>query len=149
MTSDDALTLLLANFQLQRSGLDADENEEFDLEGAFQFSVAVVDDHTLRLSLALPGDADSLKDATLRRLLEGNMLGAETGAGQIAIHPGLGLALVETIDLAGLSEDALKLRLVNFMLYGEYWLSEGLADVLAETDRSAPTASDAEVFIRP
>ena len=72
-----------------------------------------------------------------RRLLEANLSGVETGAGAVAPDPvGSGLyALVDTVDVTGLEADDFRLRVVDFMLYVEYWRAEGIGELRAAMRR--------------
>lgn len=131
MNSSDAMVVLIEAFTLDCVMMDVQGNLINRFTGDFGFAASELDDGTLRLSAQLSGFALDNPDLP-RRLLEANLSGVETGAGAIAPDPiGNGLyAVVETIDLVGLDADAFRLRVVDFMLFVEYWRSEGVDSVL-------------------
>jgi hypothetical protein len=139
MHSSDAMVILVGAFPLDGVMADTAGNLAHLFGGDFSFAATEIDESTIRLSAQLGGL--SIDDADLaRRLLEANLAGVETGAGAMAPDPvGSGLyALVDTVPLAGFDADDFRLRVVDFMLYVEYWRSEGVAAV-----RAALTQDDA------
>ncbi len=139
MNASDALDILLQTFPIQRAGLSIDGYPEYDFAGDFPFVAAEASETEVRLTMPLPALSTALaeKPALARRLLSGMVQGAETGAGQIGIHPTLGAALIEVIDCAGLEPTDFQMRFVNFSLYAEYWRSEGERAVINSATASA------------
>jgi Tir chaperone protein (CesT) family len=132
MNSSDAMVILVGAFPLDGVMADTQGNLAHLFGGDFPFAATDIDDSTLRLSAQLDGLSIDTADLA-RRLLEANLTGVETGAGAMAPDPvGSGLyALVDTVPLAGFDADYFRLRVVDFMLYVEYWRSEGVAAVRA------------------
>lgn len=125
MTLDDTLDLILSHFAVERTGVDNAGNPEYDLGGDTPFVVTETDDQTLRLAAVLQTTSNeaALTDIA-ERLLEANCQGAETGTGQIAYVRSLGaICLVDFLEVQLLDQDLLKYRLVDFMLYAEFWRS--------------------------
>lgn len=136
MNSSDAMTILIAAFPLDGVMTDMQGNLVNLFAGDFSFAAAEIDDSSLRLSAQMDGLEIATKGVA-RRLLEANLSGVETGAGGMAPDPvGNRLyALVETVDVARLDADDFRLRVVDFMLYVEYWRSEGIAELRAAMRR--------------
>ena len=132
MNASDALDILLQTFPIVREGLSLDGSPEYDFAGDFPFVAAEVGDNHVRLTVPLPDLHRALQSnpALARRLLSGMVQGAETGAGQIGVHPTLGTALIEVIDCRLLDRSDFQLRFVNFSLYAEYWRTDGESAVV-------------------
>lgn len=148
MHSSDAIIILVQAFPLDGILVDVQGNLVNLFAGDFSFAAAETGDHSLRLSAELGGLA--VADAAIaRRLLEANLAGVETGAGAMAPDPvGSGnYALVETIALQDMDADDLRLRFVDFMLFVEYWRSDGISDVLQARDRDQPTRADLDAVM--
>ena len=130
MNSNEAMLILIGAFTLDGVMNDVDGNLIHLFAGDFDFSAAELDDATLRLSAQL-GGLDTNDPEVARRLLEANLSGAETGPGAMARDPqgSGGYALIDTVDVSVLDAGAFKLRVVDFMLFVEYWRSEGVADI--------------------
>ena len=143
MFATDAIAELTTHFRLDRVGMDAEGNTDYDFASGFAFTATELDDTRLRLIAVLPGLDGRLPAGVKRRLLESSINGAETGAGQIGRHPTLGIALIEVVDCGPLTVEEFRLRMVDFMLHAEYWRSDGVDRLLAET---APLPADAVSF---
>lgn len=133
MNSTDAMVILLDAFPLDGVLADNQANMAHLFGGDFPFAAAELDADTLRLSAQLNGLPLTMS-ALARRLLEANLSGVETGSGAMAPDPvGSGdYALVDTLSLAAIEGDELRLRVVDFMLYAEYWRAEGIAKLQAQ-----------------
>lgn len=149
MNSLDAMGVLVGAFPLDGVLADTQANMAHLFGGDFSFAATELDADTIRLSAQM--DGLSVSDHGLaRRLLEASLSGVETGAGAMAPDPvGSGLyALVETVDVSSLDADDFRLRVVDFMLYAEYWRAEGIAALQAEMRRDAKArSSTAETVI--
>jgi hypothetical protein len=143
MFATDAIAELTAHFRLDRVGMVADGNAEYDFDNGFAFTATELDDTRLQLVAVLPGLDGRLSPEVRRRLLEASVNGVETGPGRIGRHPTLGIALIEALDCGPLTVEDFRLRVVDFMLHAEYWRSEGVARILSE---AAPPPSDAISF---
>lgn len=132
MNTQDAVVHLTANFSLIRVGTAEDGSPEYDYATPIQFTACVLDDE--RLTLIHPfADLDSdLPPDLERRLLEANLNGAGTGAGQIGRHPTLGLALIEVLDCEPLHIASFQKRFVDFMMHAEFLGSEVIPELLQE-----------------
>ncbi len=136
MHSTDAMIILINAFSLEGVIADKQGNLAHLFGGDFNFASAELDPGTIRFSAQLDGLFVGHKDIA-RRLLEANLSGVETGAGAVAPDPvGSGLyALVDTVDVTGLEADDFRLRVVDFMLYVEYWRAEGIGELRAAMRR--------------
>ena len=143
MFATDAIAELTTHFRLDRVGMDGAENAEYDFDSGFAFTAVELDDTRVQLIAPIPGLEGRLAPEVRRRLLEASINGVETGPGQIGRHPTLGIALIEVVDCGPLTLEDFRLRMVDFMLYAEYWRSEGLDRLLAET---APLPTEAINF---
>jgi hypothetical protein len=128
MHSTDALVILIDAFPLDGVLTDTEGNLVHLFGGDFSFAATETGPDSLRLSAELSGLPLSEADLA-RRLLEANLAGVETGAGAMAPDPvGSGhYALVESMALDGTDADDLRLRFVDFMLFVEYWRTDGVA----------------------
>lgn len=133
MLATDAIAELAAHFRLDRVGMGPDDAAEYDFDNGFRFTLAELDETRVKLIAVLPGLDGRLAAEVKRRLIEACVNGAETGAGQIGRHPTLGIALIEVVDCGPLTVEGFRGRMVDFMLHAEYWRSEGVARVQAET----------------
>lgn len=147
MNASDALDILLQTFPIDRAGLSIDGYPEYDFAGDFPFVAAEAGENHLRLTMPLAALNGALaeKPGLARRLLSGMVQGAETGAGQIGIHPTLGAALIEVIDCTGLEPTDFQMRFVNFSLYAEYWRTEGERAVI---DSASASSAPPEMMLR-
>lgn len=136
MHSSDAMNILINAFPLDGVLADKQGNLANLFGGDFNFAAAELDEGSIRLSAQLDGLIVGHKDI-VRRLLEANLSGVETGAGAVAPDPvGSGLyALVDTVDVTGLGADDFRIRVVDFMLYVEYWRAEGIGELRAAMRR--------------
>lgn len=138
MQSSDAMRILVGSFTVDGVICDDKGNLVHLFNGDFEFAAAEIDDASICLSAQMSGLA--IGDPYLaRRLLEANLSGVETGAGAMAPDPvGSGLyALVEMVHLGPLNADDFRLRVVDFMLYVEYWRAEGIPALRADMRREA------------
>lgn len=146
MTSQDAISHFLAHFSLIRAGADAAGNLEYDFDSPFHFVATELSDDLLQLAAPLP-EIDALRSAGVDRLLlESGLQGASTGAGQIGLHPVLGLSLVEVIDCSQIGIDDLELRFVEFSLFAETWRTEGAALLGLDQPGTGGYTTDALTF---
>lgn len=138
MNTQDAVVHLTANFSLIRSGVTEDGAPEYDYETPIAFTACVIDENLLMLVHPLSISEEALTPDLERRLLEANLNGIGTGAGQIGRHDVLGLSLIEVIDCEPLYITSFQKRFVEFMMHAEYLDHEVmpglLADRLAEDD---------------
>lgn len=149
MFATDAIDHLIAHFDLLAAGPDPQGNPTYDFTGKFTFTATELDPTHLQLAADLPDLNGVDRPALTRRLLEASVQGAETGAGQIGLHPTLGMALIQTLDTTPLDLALFEMRFVDFSLYAEYWRIEGAARVLAETAPArAPRNEEVQVPIR-
>lgn len=152
MISDEAIDLLSAAFGLEGAVADEAGNLVYEFTSDFPFAVSEQSVDMLRLSAVLPGLGGEHLPRLRKRLLNANVLGSETGSGRLAPDPlGTGeVALVDYVALGPLDEAYLKLRVVDFMLFVEYWRSEGVRDLLSEigVPSSADPAEDDDFIIR-
>lgn len=149
MHSTDAMIILINAFSLEGVIADTQGNLANIFGGDFNFAAAELDPDTIRFSAQLDGLSVGHKDVA-RRMLEANLSGVETGAGAMAPDPvGSGLyALVEVVPVASLSPDDFRKRVVDFMLYVEYWRAEGISNLLAEMRREAKARNvDADAIV--
>ena len=148
MHSTDAMIILIKAFSLEGVIADTRGDMAHLFGGDFSFAATAIDDATIRLSAQMSGLFVGHK-ALARRLLESNLSGVETGAGAMAPDPvGSGLyALVETVDITNLDADDFRLRVVDFMLYVEYWRAEGISTLRAEIKRDAKARESAHEAI--
>lgn len=151
MQLTDAVDILIKAFPLDGVMADTLGNTAYLFSGDFDYAAAEMPDGAIRLSAQLDGLMVGHNDLA-RRLLEANLTGVETGAGAMAPDPmGSGLyALVETVRISDLSADAFRQRIVDFMLYVEYWRSEGVASLRAQVrnDKRMAGMSTDEVVVR-
>lgn len=136
MHSTDAMIILIKAFSLEGVIADTQGDMAHLFGGDFSFAATAVDDSTIRLSAQMIG-LSIADEGVARRLLEANLSGVETGAGAMAPDPvGSGLyALIDTVDITGLDADSFRLRVVDFMLYVEYWRAEGIGELRAAIKR--------------
>jgi len=147
MNAADTIAHLMDHFTLVRTGADPEGALEYDFEGNFEFTATEVDETTLRLTAAMP-DLNGVSTLGISQaLLASNLQGVETGAGQIGLHPTLGLGLIEVIDCATTDMDGFEQRFVNFALYAEYWRSERTPELLAVAEGSSQTP-EPEMMLR-
>jgi hypothetical protein len=131
MNSDEALVVLVRAFGVDMVSQDDKGATVTHFGGDRPFSLKPLDE--MRVVLCAPVAQVAPDSAAARRLLEANCLGAETGSGAIACDPLQGgIVLVETIDLAGFDEDRLQSRLVDFLIYAEFWATEGRKAIAKE-----------------
>jgi Tir chaperone protein (CesT) family len=150
MHSSDAMVILVRAFPLDGVTTDTQGYPAHLFSGDFEFAAADLDGDAIRLSAQLAGLAQS-NHRLHRRLLEANLSGVETGAAAFASDPvGSGdYALVDTVHLGQMDGDALRLRVVDFMLHVEYWRSVGVAALKADIlrqERADATDRDAIVL---
>ena len=149
MNANDAIQYLIENFNLTRIGADWSGALDYDLSGTFDFTVAEVDNDTLRLVAPLPELAEASMASLAASLLQANLQGEETGMGQIGLHPDQGIALIEIVDTRGLEFAGLELRIYNFSLCVEYWRNGGASGYVVHVNGpEAPTLSGEEIIFR-
>lgn len=149
MQSSDATILLVEAFTLEGVLADAKGNLVNLFGGDFSFAATELDEGTIRLSAQLEGLFVGHREVA-RRLLEANVSGVETGAAAMAPDPaGSGLyALIDTVDVTRLDADAFRLRVVDFMLFVEYWRSEGVPKLRASIRKErAARRVDTELMV--
>lgn len=138
MHSTDALIVLVRAFPLDGVLADTQGFLAHMFTGDFEFTAAELDAGTIRLSAQMDGLSVGAPGLA-RRLLEANLSGVETGAGAMAPDPvGSGLyALVDTVAIGDMEVEDFRLRVVDFMLYVEYWRAEGIDKLRAALAREA------------
>ncbi|WP_226550577.1 hypothetical protein [Celeribacter naphthalenivorans] len=95
------------------------------------------------LRLHVPLSLKAADTAALTRVLEGNCLGIESGTGQLALSPESdGLAMVDFIALDALEKDDVQMRIVDLLLYADYWETMG-AGLLGQQSASTFAPEDA------
>ncbi|NIZ11990.1 type III secretion system chaperone [Phaeobacter sp. HF9A] len=140
MTFNDTLTMLIRAFDLtQAEALDSGEMV-YSFGGDQPFGAMAFPNDTLRLHVPLAVEAS--EELALSRLLEANCLGVETGSARIAQNPdGAGLAMIDFIVLDGLDVDQLQLRIIDLLLYADFWDTQG-AEILWQGAPVMPDFSD-------
>lgn len=104
----------------------------------FGFGATVIDAQTLALFVPVPLAQGQVPrglhaEALLRRMLEANLQGVETGKGALCLTAQDVFGYREIMDLREMQLEAFRMRFVDFTLYADYWRSEAgriLADEL-------------------
>ena len=145
MLARDAIDYLIAQLGLSALGTTSDGETEYHFAIPFPFVLTEIDAATLAIFAPLEMPADLPKALVLRRLLEANLQGVETGPGAMCLDAGGALGYRDVIDLREMTQDHLQLRFVDFSLYYDFWRSEGLRILQEELGPGDPSG---EGFLR-
>ena len=150
MNTTEALSVLVDAFTLSGALTDERQNPIYEFTGDFDFCCSEIDETAVRLTAELSQLGTGGSAALKRRLLESNLMGAETGSCRIAVDPMKpgAYAMVDMVDLALLDEDDFKICIIDFILHVEYWRAEGIEDILAEVKAASSAVSETETMIR-
>ncbi|PLL11205.1 hypothetical protein C0V75_18170 [Tabrizicola sp. TH137] len=145
MLARDAISFLIAELGLSTLGTTAEGDAEYLFDMPFPFSLTEIDAHTLAIFAALTLPDDLPQDRLLRRLLEANLQGLETGMGAMCLREDGALGYRDVLDLREMTLEQFQLRFIDVSLYFDFWRSEGIRLLQDELGRDDPPA---EGFLR-
>jgi hypothetical protein len=138
MQARDAIAFLAGHFTLSAVDTGAEGEMRYHFERPFRFVVTEIDTMTIALFAALEVPADLPADGLLRRMLEANLQGVETGAGSMCRDEGGRIGYRDVIDLRLMRPEGLQLRFIDFSLYFDFWRAEGLPRLIEDLRRDEP-----------
>lgn len=138
MLASDALSYLVGQLNLTGMNTTPDGEVEYHFDTPFPFVLTEID--ARRLAIFAPFDLPAAlrTEAVMRRLLEANLQGAETGPGATCLDPYGAFGLRDVFELGDMTLEAVQLRFVDFCLYYEFWRGTGLPALLAEAAPDDP-----------
>ncbi|MCZ8151897.1 MAG: type III secretion system chaperone [Rhodobacteraceae bacterium] len=145
MLARDAIDYLIAELGLSALGTTNEGETQYRFERPFAFVLTEIDAATIAIFAPLEIPAEVPRPVVLRRLLEANLQGVETGQGSMCLQDDGALGYRDVLDLREMTLEHLQLRFVDFSLYYDFWRSEGLRVLQAELGPGDPAA---EGFLR-
>ncbi|MEZ5753397.1 MAG: type III secretion system chaperone [Paracoccaceae bacterium] len=145
MLARDAIDYLISELGLSALGTSPDGETEYHLVNPFRLVLIEIDAGTLAFFAPLDLPADLPRPRLLRRLLEANLQGVETGQGMMCLHHSDEIGYRDVLDLRQMTIEQLQLRFVDFSLYFDFWRSEGVRIL---QDELGPGDPSAEGFLR-
>lgn len=145
MLARDAIDYLIAELGLSALGTTTEGETEYRFQRPFPFVLTEIDAATIAIFAPLEIPAEVPRPLVLRRLLEANLQGVETGQGSMCLQDDGALGYRDVLDLREMTLEHLQLRFVDFSLYYDFWRSEGLRVLQAELGPGDPAA---EGFLR-
>lgn len=139
MLASDVITFLVRHFPLSAVDADGEGQVRYHFQRPFRLVVTEIDRASIALFAPLDLPADVAGEAALRRLLEANLQGVETGFGSLCLNEGGQLGYRDVIDLEGMGLDGFQLRFIDLSLFFEYWRSEGLPRLIEDLRRDDPS----------
>ncbi len=132
MLATDVIHYLAGQLDLVGMNLSPEGEQEYQFARPFDFVLTEVDAATVALFAPLDMPDGIEREALLRRLLEANLQGVETGAGALCLDAFGRLGYRDVLHLGGMTLEAVQLRFVDFVLYYEFWRGQGLGSVAEE-----------------
>lgn len=139
MLASDVITFLVGHFPLSAVDADGEGQVRYHFLRPFRLVVTEIDRRTIALFAPLDLPADVAGEAALRRLLEANLQGIETGFGSLCLNESGQIGYRDVIDLDGMGLDAFQLRFIDLSLFFEFWRSEGLPRLIEDLRRDDPS----------
>ncbi len=138
MQSSDAIAFLAGHFSLCAVDIGAEGEMRYHFERPFRFVVTEIDAMTIALFAAFDLPADLPADGLLRRMLEANLQGVETGAGSLCRDDSGRIGYRDVIDLRPMRRESFQMRFIDISLYYEFWRGEGLPRLIEDLRRAEP-----------
>lgn len=135
MQARDAIAFLAGHFSLCAVDVGAEGEMRYHFERPFRFVMTEIDAMTIALFAAFDLPADLPADGLLRRMLEANLQGVETGAGSMCRDESGRIGYRDVIDLRAMPIEAFQMRFIDFSLYFEFWRGEGLPRLIEDLRR--------------
>ncbi len=126
MLARDALSYLVGQLNLTGMNTGPEGEIEYHFDTPFPLVVTEIDATTVAIFAPFDLPAGLRRDGAMRRLLEANLQGAETGPGAICLDAQGVAGLRDVLHLDGMTLAAVQLRFVDFCLYYEFWRGTGL-----------------------
>lgn len=141
MLASETIRYLVGQLDLSGMNLSAEGETEYHFATPFPFVLTEVDAATVAIFAPLDLPEGVPRARVLRRMLEANLQGAETGSGAICLNGFGSLGYRDVLHLEGMTLEAVQLRFVDFVLYYEYWRGQKIA-ALADELRSGDLPGD-------
>lgn len=145
MLARDAIDYLITELGLSAIDTTPEGETEYDFARPFPFTLTEVDAATIAIFAPLDIPDKVARPSVLRRLLEANLQGVETGQGMMCLTEDGTVGYRDVVDLREMTLEQLQLRFVDFSLYFDFWRSEGIRILNEELGPGDPSG---EGFLR-
>lgn len=145
MLARDAIDYLISELGLSALGTSSEGETEYHLDNPFRLVLTEIDAATLAFFAPLDLPPELPRAQLLRRLLEANLQGVETGQGMMCLNHSDEIGYRDVLDLREMTIEQLQLRFVDFSLYFDFWRSEGIRIL---NDELGPGDPSVEGFLR-